>query len=275
MRPPALYLLILPTIVLPTTYSRGLRRCGVVAYHRGLDKATREADVGAGPRRDPHEIKAMAPAALVEEFRPFVGSIVNRLRRQLQMEIEPEDLEAYAFEGLLEAQNRFDPEDGTFFATYAYYRIRGTILDGCRREGWLNRRRPARQLRALDELLETSAETARDAPRPRTLAEAVDRVAQIVDVAATVVLLSEAKLAYAAPVVPNQIAHMERRSAQHLVQCGLECLDDDEREVIQRHHFDGQAMGEISEVFGRSRSWVSRVNTRALEKMKDLILSIE
>lgn len=219
----------------------------------------------------------MPPALLVEEFRPLVGSIVNKLRRQLSMQVAVEDLEAYGFEGLLDAQNRFDPDDGSYFAAYAYYRIRGNILDGCRREGWIGRHRlaSARRMRAIDELMESTGEADRDAPRPATLAEAVDRVANLVDAAATVFLLSDTDMDRVLPVQPSQLDGIQQEANRALLSRALTALSDEEREVIHRHHFDEQSMDEIATFFDRSRSWVSRVNTRALAKLKDHILRNE
>lgn len=227
--------------------------------------------------RDPHAIKAMPPAELVEEFRPFVGSIVNKLRQRLRIRVSVEDLEAYAYEGLLEAQNRFDPDEPTLFATYAYYRIRGSVLDGCRREGWLSRDRlqQERRVRATDEVLESTGRTEQASPRAASFAEAVDRVATVVDAAATVLLLNDTDMDRVHNEEPQQHRKLERRANVELVRKAFKHLTDEEREVITRHHFEGERMDEIATSFGRSRSWVSRVNTRALQKMKNTILNME
>lgn len=227
--------------------------------------------------RDPHAIKAMAPGDLVEEFRGLVGSIVNKLRKQLHIRVALEDLEAYGFEGLLDAHSRFEPESGAYFASFAYYRIRGAVLDGCRKEGWLtrNRSREARRAAAMDEYLETAGATNRAAPEPATLREAVDRVAEMVDDAATIFLLSEEKFDTVESKAPGQYRRMEERTNITLVRSALEILDDREREIIKRHHFEGERMDVIAKTFGHSRSWVSRMNTRALEKMREHILELE
>ncbi len=228
-------------------------------------------------RRDPHVIKSMAPAALVEEFRPLVGSIVNKIRHQLSVRVSIEDLESYGYEGLLEAQSRFDPDDGSYFASYAYYRIRGSILDGCRREGWVGRARlrSAKRMRAMDEMLESSAESERDAPAPESLSDAINRVTQVVDAAATIYLLSDSDLDGLGSVEPSQLDGLEQQTEQVLLRRALDTLTEEEREVVQRFHFDEEPMAEIAVVFGKSRSWVSRVNARALGKLRDHILSRE
>src|SRR5690606_300924 len=43
-------------------------------------------------------------------------------------------------EGLLDAARRFDPARGVSFRTFAYYRVRGAMLDGLRKMGAWSRR---------------------------------------------------------------------------------------------------------------------------------------
>jgi RNA polymerase sigma factor for flagellar operon FliA len=236
-----------------------------------------EGGLEMSSRRDPRVIKAMDPAELVETYRGLVGSIVNKLRRSLAIRISIDDLESYGFKGLLEAHQRFDPEAGTYFASFAYYRIRGAILDGCRKEGWLTRerKRDANREQALDEYMETEGQTNQNSPTPSTFRDAVDRVAQMADAAATVFLLSEENFDTLETHEPGQYRRMEARTNINLVRAALEVLTDEEQEVIKRHHFGGEKMDQIAETFGHSRSWVSRVNTRALEKMRDHIVQIE
>lgn len=228
-------------------------------------------------QRDPFAIKAMAPDDLVTEFKPFVGAIVTKLRKQLHIRIALEDLEGYAYEGLLEAHSRFKPDEGAVFASFAYYRIRGAILDGCRKEGWLTRERSKdlRREQALDEYFETTARTAAGSPTPGSFREAVDRVTSMVDDVATIFLLQEADFDLLEQDEPGQHRRLEQRANLQLLVEAMKILDDQEREVVTRHHMEGERMDEIATTFGHSRSWVSRINTRALEKMRDYFLHNE
>lgn len=230
-----------------------------------------------GEDRDPVVVKAMEPAELVEEYRGLVGSIVHKLRRSLAIRVSLDDLESYGFKGLLEAHQRFDPEAGAYFASFAYYRIRGAILDGCRKEGWLtrDRRKSAKREQALDEYMETEGATNKNSPKPATFREAVDRVSSMADTAATIFLLSEENFDTLETTEPGQYRRMEEHTNAKLVRTALAALSDQEQEVITRHHFEGERMDDIAETFGHSRSWVSRVNTRALEKMREHIVAME
>src|SRR6185436_11792944 len=50
-----------------------------------------------------------------------------------------DDLVGYGHKGLIEAADRFDSKQGVTFTTFAYYRIRGAMLDGLRTMGWYSR----------------------------------------------------------------------------------------------------------------------------------------
>lgn len=232
--------------------------------------------MSAATPHDAHAIKAMAPDELVTAFRPFVGSIVMQLRRQLRLPVPVEDLEAYAYEGLLEAQARFDPDVGSLFTSYAYYRIRGAVIDGCRRDGWVGSRRADRRILALDEALREAGEAGRAAPPARSLVDAVQRVAHLLDVTATVYLLSEQEsVEELAATPPPQEDDLVRRARTDLLRAAFQTLNDDEREVVVRHHFEEEPMVSIAAALGRSPSWVSRMNMQALEKLRRHILQHE
>ena len=228
-------------------------------------------------QRDPHEIKALSRSEVVDEFDNLVLSIVNAIRKRLKLRVDLADLESYGYEGLLAAHERFDPGQNTSFASFAYYRIRGSILDGCRKEGWMTRSRERAELDgqiSMNAYLETAAATEEATPGARTFREAAARVGDMVSDMTTIFLLQEAHVESLdeLKVAPRQTEKMEAEDTRHMIELGFELLDDREREVLVRFYFEGESMLEIARSLGYSRSWVSRVNTRAIEKMRDVLL---
>jgi RNA polymerase sigma factor for flagellar operon FliA len=63
----------------------------------------------------------------------LVRHIVSRLKAKFPRGVDLENLEAAGVLGLVEAANRFDPQRGIRFETFAYLRIRGAIFDELRR----------------------------------------------------------------------------------------------------------------------------------------------
>jgi RNA polymerase sigma factor (sigma-70 family) len=100
----------------------------------------------------------------------LVQAIAAKLKRSLGRTLEFEDLVAYGSKGLVEAADRFDPTVGVSFTTFAYYRIRGAMLDGLRTMGWYSRADYARyraEERANEYLrAEAERETTRDPAQP-------------------------------------------------------------------------------------------------------------
>src|SRR4051812_14900284 len=101
-----------------------------------------------------------------EANQELVERIVRRLIRELDLSCDPDDLRAWGHQGLLEAKPRFDPARGVRFWVFAYYRVRGAILDGVRSQGWLKRRAYAKlkAYEAPDALSEQLAEAPAQEP---------------------------------------------------------------------------------------------------------------
>ncbi len=70
---------------------------------------------------------------LIEAHLGLVRHILGKLVSQLPRGVDVENLESAGVLGLVEAANKFDPERGIKFETYAFTRVRGAILDELRR----------------------------------------------------------------------------------------------------------------------------------------------
>jgi RNA polymerase sigma factor for flagellar operon FliA len=71
--------------------------------------------------------------ALVRRYQPLVTFVVARIALKLSSTIDRDDALAEGTIGLIEAVDRFDPDGGVKFQTYAFHRIRGAIIDMFRR----------------------------------------------------------------------------------------------------------------------------------------------
>jgi RNA polymerase sigma factor for flagellar operon FliA len=80
--------------------------------------------------------------AILVRYLPLVKRAACHLRSQVSACFAQEDMEQVGMMGLLEAWRRYDSEPDAQFASYAFKRIRGAMLDELRRLDW----RP-RQLR--------------------------------------------------------------------------------------------------------------------------------
>ena len=110
-----------------------------------------------------------SPNAYFEQHKGFAHAQAHIIARRLPRHVPIDDVIAFAERGLWEASERFDPKRFNSFSTFAYYRIRGAILDEVRKIGSV----PPSVLRKVaavsgeDEYLENNV----PAPRPTDSAE--------------------------------------------------------------------------------------------------------
>jgi RNA polymerase sigma factor for flagellar operon FliA len=218
---------------------------------------------------------AVHDSEFIEQYDAFVRGIVKHTRAQLGIEGDPEDLVASAYEGLLEARQRFDASRGVQFKSFAYYRVRGAVLDGVRRMAYLPRRAYAR-LKAAEALdLESEPTVGGNATN------ASDRVADGADSALRAIdgILGRVAAAYctaASASGEERDAESPEQSAidrqqQMRVRAALEVLPEQERFLIRGHYLDGRNFDELAAELGLSKSWASRLHSRALGRMREAL----
>ena len=81
---------------------------------------------------------------LIERYLPLVRNVVDRIKLNVPAHVDADDLYSVGVTGLIAAVRKYDPEQGSTFASYAAMRIRGAILDELRRMDWCPRRARAR-----------------------------------------------------------------------------------------------------------------------------------
>ena len=92
---------------------------------------------------------------LIVSYAPLVKFVAGRVGSGLPSSVDPGDLDSSGVLGLIDAIERFDPQRGVKFETFATPRIRGAIYDGLRELDWVPRsvRSRAREVeRAIAEL---------------------------------------------------------------------------------------------------------------------------
>lgn len=93
---------------------------------------------------------------LIIDHIPLVRYLVGKMTVQLPQHLDLQDLMSAAMIGLINAADRFDPERGVLFKTFAEQHVRGTILDELRSYDVLSRsmrdkyKRLAKELRILE-----------------------------------------------------------------------------------------------------------------------------
>jgi RNA polymerase sigma factor for flagellar operon FliA len=198
----------------------------------------------------------------------LVERVVRRLQRELDLSCELGDLRAWGHQGLLEAKGRFDATRGVRFTTFAYYRVRGAVIDGVRKQGWLKRRAYAK-LKAFEASDATGAQLA-DAEAQAPSSTLAARAAQIEDalgkISAAYMLSAVGQGDEAAPDTPETL--VTSAQTHRIVKDGLSTLPERERQLIEAVYFEGVTIEEAGGRLGLSKSWASRMHAKALERMR-------
>ena len=76
---------------------------------------------------------------LLLRYSPLVKYVAGRVRTGLPRSVEHADVVSEGMIGLIDALEKFEPERGLAFPTYAVPRIRGAIFDSVRAADWVPR----------------------------------------------------------------------------------------------------------------------------------------
>src|ERR1051326_7108679 len=106
---------------------------------------------------------------LVVRYAPLVKYVIGRMAISLPAAMDSDDVLSAGTVGLLHAIDRFDPDQGVRFETYALQRIRGAIIDTIRSLSPLSRG-AGRRARLLDETTALLAQRLGRAPTQDELA---------------------------------------------------------------------------------------------------------
>ena len=194
--------------------------------------------------------------------------------KTLSAHIDFNDLVRHGEVGLIEAADRFDPKVGVNFKTFAYYRIRGAIYDGLREMGWLSRSQYAKQKfqEAANSFL-ASASAADGAPTPSVQDEVsavTEMVSGLVPIYITSLEAAEA-LQIEDDRGPTPSEELEMGESRQVIHAAIEELPDQEREIIMMYYFKDLTLQEVSERLGLSKSWASRLHSRAVQHLQRLV----
>jgi RNA polymerase sigma factor for flagellar operon FliA len=222
---------------------------------------------------DPPEVLQRFESAL-----DLADSIARQVRRATGQHAALEELVSYGQEGLLEAARRYDPERGVPFRAYANYRVRGAILDGVRATASLPRRVYER-LRAHEALSLYSEGAVEDvhAPAARGSSPADAERALADHLAAMATAMAMGLVAPAAQgeggtrTAASRADSPEQAVAQAellaLVREHIAELPPEEAELVRRHYLEGERFDLVARDLGLSKSWASRLHTRAIGRL--------
>lgn len=203
---------------------------------------------------------------LVLQYSPLVKYVVGRVRSGLPANVDQADLLSEGMIGLMDAIEKFEPERGLQFQTYAIPRIRGAIIDGLRAVDWVPRsvREKIRAIEGAQVTLEVRlGRTATDAEIAQELEIPVQELRKIYGKVAYTSLASIDELGGVDERAPLSPDVFEDEETREVLMNAVEDLAERDRIIIALYYFEGLTLSEIGQVLGVTESRVSQLHTRA------------
>jgi RNA polymerase sigma factor FliA len=214
---------------------------------------------------------AAAREALLTHHMPYARVIAGKLYAgRTHDEVEFDDYLQFASIGLLEALERYQPERGAQFRTYASTRMMGAVLDGLEKLSERQQQIALRQrMRARDARAASLAEglgSVRDASLLKEMAG--------VGIGLALGVLLEGLGMVDSGVeaqAPNPYDGLELRQMQRRVRELAAGLPEPERRIIRHHYLQGVPFDEIAEQMGLSKGRISQLHRRALQRLREAL----
>lgn len=212
----------------------------------------------------------MSIDARVQQGLPQVRKIAALLLKSLPSFVRIDDLTAAGHDGLLDAARRYDPGRNASFSSFAYYRIRGAMLDYYRREAAASpyARARAASLAAVDDLAESRLADAAPthAPAsPEAVADAAASLARLLDDATLAFGMAELAEGVTSEGVEDPDESLQRKQLRARLSAMMRALPKRERGILEGVYVRGLTIEEAGKQQKLTKSWASRLHARALE----------
>ena len=220
---------------------------------------------------------------LILHYSPLVKYVAGRVGAGLPRSVDQNDLASYGLFGLIDAIDKFEPERGFKFETYAINRIKGAILDELRALDWVPRSVRSRARRIETAITDLEHKLQR-APTEEEIAETVEmEIDELHDALAEIgrsgiAALDEfvggdsqtsmgEMLADPGGVSPEG-AFQAEETRRGLVDA-INRLPNRERLVVTLYYYEGMTLSEIGDVLGVTESRVCQIHAKTMMSLRN------
>jgi RNA polymerase sigma factor for flagellar operon FliA len=220
---------------------------------------------------------------LIVSTLPLIKHIAHKVMMRLPATIDIHDLINAGVLGLLDAVDKFEPERGVKFKTYAEVRIRGTILDSLRDLDWAPRslRKKSKDLeRVYTELGQKLGRPATDEEASAALGGNLEDFHALVDQLHGLTVGSfestaetdekgEGKINYCPDDGTNDpYIRFETNELTTILSEAIDSLAERDRLVLSLYYYEEFTMKEIGTLLGVNESRVSQIHTKATIRLR-------
>lgn len=226
---------------------------------------------------------------LVEKYLPSVEYVIQRFMIGLPKSVNKDDIRSLAYEGLLDAIDKFDLERDLKFETYATWRVKGAIIDGLRHSDWLPRsvREKVKKIEEAYTLLEQqNLQSVTDEEVSNYLGMTKAELNKAVSDAALSVMVSIDETIYdddnyqigrynsiKSEHADSPESYMSEQILKESLANAINRLPEKEKLVVSLCYFEELKLTEIAEVLSLSISRISQLHSKAMLRMHAAIIS--
>jgi RNA polymerase sigma factor for flagellar operon FliA len=220
---------------------------------------------------------------LILHYAPLVKYVAGRVGAGLPRSVDQNDLASYGLFGLIDAIDKFEPDRGFKFETYAINRIKGAILDELRALDWVPRSVRSRARRIETAVVELE-HTLQRAPTEDELAfnlemevdELNDALAEIgrSGIAALDEFVSGDSQTSMGEMLSDpsgispEAAFQSEETRRGLVDA-INRLPERERLVVTLYYYEGMTLNEIGDVLGVTESRVCQIHAKTMMSLRN------
>lgn len=229
--------------------------------------------------------QGVSPAAvdekeLIERYLPLVRNVVDRIKLNVPAHVDADDLYSVGITGLIAAVRKFDPNQGSTFASYAAMRIRGAILDELRRMDWCPRRARARSRKlknTINDVEQKLGRAATDSEVYSALGISPKEYEKWVEEAKPVTFIAidqcahgeEGEGASLHEVLADEADktgrdNLEKAEMLQLLTQRISELPDIPKKILAMYYFENMRLAEIAEVFDLTESRICQIHAQTI-----------
>ena len=210
--------------------------------------------------------------------------VIGRIKVSLPPSFTYEDIASYGVEGLIDAVEKFSPNKGAKFETYALMRIRGCIIDRIRSSDWLPRtiRKKIKELKQASEVLKqklgrtpTTSELAEYTSLEKEKIDEIlssdtgvdslyDKRGQGDDSIEIIDTIEDQKTER-----PEEA--IEKKDAKRELEYALKKLPERERMLLVLYYHENMTLKEIGATINISESRVCQLHAQAIMKLRNIL----
>ncbi len=220
---------------------------------------------------------------IVLQYTGLVRKIVLRFKGSYSNFGQLDDMVNQGIISLIDAVEKFDPDMGNKFETFASLKIKGAIIDFMRKQDWV----PRNQRNLSKELDEVYSELYAERGQEPTKLEIAERMGvslphldKILQQRHNSIILSyeeaiNEKMMIASPLIVNQTDRESPETGilydelKEKLMEAIDQLNEKERLVVSLYYYESLKLKEIAEVLSITESRVSQIHSAAIIKMKN------